>query len=131
MIRRYAPIRPSLGTRWPPEVRAEIMARDKGRCIGPLAGLPDSTCHGSIEIDHVRASHGMGMKSRSTADNGVVLCGNHHRIKTAEGKHCRPLLLAYLERVNGDCSHVDVVSQCESCRRRLDPGIVDARETVP
>jgi hypothetical protein len=125
-IRRYSTMKAIAGTRWDPDVRAEIMALDGGRCVGPRAGLPDSTCDLSLEIDHVRASHGMGMKSRSTVDNGVVLCGRHHRIKTEHGKLYRPLLLDWIARRSGDCGHVDVVSQCSSCRRRLDPGILTA-----
>jgi len=39
----------------------------------------------------------MGMKSPSTEDNLVVLCGAHHRWKTENGREARPLLLAYLE----------------------------------
>jgi hypothetical protein len=31
----------------------------------------------------------------------VVLCRHHHRAKTEYGKVWRPLLLAYLERVEG------------------------------
>lgn len=97
-LRRYTPLAKSKGTVIPPELRIEVLSRDNG-CVAFRAGLPDSTCHGALEIDHVRASHGMGMKSRTALDNLVTLCGNHHRIKTADGRHCRPLLLAYLEQV--------------------------------
>ena len=98
-LRRYSPLKPSSGTRWPPEVRQAIWERDGGVCAGIWAGFPDSTCHGfPMEIDHVRASHAMGMKSPSTTDNGVLLCGNHHRWKTEHGREARPLLLHYLER---------------------------------
>jgi hypothetical protein len=60
-------------------------------------------CLGLVDIDHVRASHGTGMKSRSTADNGVQLCRfGHHPIKT-EGKEksteeWRRREIAYLSR---------------------------------
>jgi hypothetical protein len=54
-------------------------------------------CVSRIELDHVRASGGMGVKSRSTADNLVSLCSSHHRIKTLDGRRWRPLLLRYLE----------------------------------
>jgi hypothetical protein len=118
-MRRYSPIKPSRGTTWPPEVRAEVMALDGGRCVAIRAGFGGLTpCDRYLEIDHVRASGGMGMKSRSTADNGVVLCGAHHRIKTAEGKRIRPFLLAYIERRSADCGHVDPNPFCDECIAR-------------
>lgn len=98
MIRRYSPIKPSRGTTWPPAVRQAIHARD-GSCVGPrVFTLLEERCSGSLEIDHVRASGGIGLKSRSTVDNGVLLCGRCHRLKTENGKVWRPLLLAYLAR---------------------------------
>lgn len=93
-LRRYAPIKPYKGTVWPADVRAEIEARDPW-CVGPVVGMPGE-CYGTPELDHVRASGGIGMKSRSTADNGVRLCGGHHRLKTEHGKEWRPKLLDYL-----------------------------------
>jgi hypothetical protein len=63
---------------------------------------------GSDEQDHVRASHGIGMKSESVASNLVLLCGLHHRWKTEHGREARPLLLEYLERAESPhASHVD------------------------
>lgn len=97
MIRRYEPIKPSSGTRIPDATRRNVILRDNG-CVGPRAGL-QGPCSGGIELDHVRASGGMGMKSRSTEDNLVSLCGSHHRYKTSFGREARPLLVAYLERV--------------------------------
>ena len=94
-LRRYGPLRCSRGTTWPPDVRQAIVARDRG-CVGLRAGLP-GFCLGPLGLDHVRASGGIGMKSRSTADNGVQLCGSHHRWKTEHGREARPLLLAYLD----------------------------------
>jgi len=41
------------------------------------------------------------MKSPTHRTNMVVLCRWHHRLKTEYGKVWRPLLLAYLERVEG------------------------------
>lgn len=98
-LRRYAPLKPSRGTVIPTDVRYRVHARDGG-CVGPRAGLPGD-CLGSVEQDHVRASGGLGMKSRSTPDNLVDLCAGHHRYKTLNGRRARPLLLAYLERVEG------------------------------
>jgi 5-methylcytosine-specific restriction endonuclease McrA len=58
-------------------------------------------CDGPLDVDHVRASGGLGMKSPTHRTNMVVLCRHHHRAKTEYGKTWRPLLLAYLERVEG------------------------------
>lgn len=97
MLRRYAPIRSSAGTRIPTDIRAAVRERDGGACLGPRVGMPGE-CAGGIELDHVRASGGMGMKSPTEADNLVSLCGAHHRMKTAEGRRWRPRLLALLAR---------------------------------
>ena len=95
MIRRYAPMKQSTGTRIPDDVRQFVTLRDR-LCVGFVIGMPGE-CAGSYELDHVRASGGLGMKSRSTADNLVRLCGAHHRIKTEAGREWRPKLLDYLE----------------------------------
>jgi 5-methylcytosine-specific restriction endonuclease McrA len=95
-LRRYSPIKPSRGTVIPAKVRAEVIARDKG-CVGPRVGM-SFTCQGQIELDHIRASHGIGMKSPSTLENLVSLCSWHHRVKTNAGRTWRPLLLEYLVR---------------------------------
>jgi 5-methylcytosine-specific restriction endonuclease McrA len=95
-LRRYAPMKRSRGTVIPSDVRGDVLERDKG-CVG-VGRLPGE-CGGTIELDHVRASGGMGMKSRSTRDNLVSLCGNHHRWKTSPGREARPILIAYLEAV--------------------------------
>lgn len=95
-MRRYSPIKPSKGTVIPPAIRLAVLIRD-GACVGPRVGMI-TPCQGSIELDHVRASHGMGMKSETTPGNLVVLCGLHHRMKTADGRKWRPLLVEYLVR---------------------------------
>ena len=103
-LRRRVPLKPSMGTTWPVAESNAIYSRDKGRCVGPEAGfLGECYTHpGAVERDHVRASHGMGMKSESTRYNGVLLCsGAHHPWKTAHGREARPLLLAYLARFYG------------------------------
>ena len=87
----------SRGTIIPPEMRQRVMARDRG-CVG-LNRLPGA-CAGGLELDHVRASHGMGMKSETADRNLVSLCGSHHRWKTANGTLARPILLAYLAGVS-------------------------------
>jgi len=95
-LRRRAPIKASVGTTWPASVREDAWSRDHG-CIGPRVGMPE-VCLGAVELDHVRASGGMGMKSRSTLDNAASLCGRHHDLKTREGRAWRPRLLEYIDR---------------------------------
>ena len=113
MLRRYAPIAPSTGTRIPPQLRLLVLARDRG-CIGPQVGMLGD-CAGTLELDHVRASGGMGMKSRTEYDNLVTLCGAHHRVKTNAGRTWRPRLIDYLGRAVGDHPHVDPVPGCTTC----------------
>ena len=83
-----------------------VRARDRGCVahqaarIGGFTGTEHvSPCEGPLDVDHVRASGGLGMKSETHRRNMVVLCRHHHRAKTEYGKVWRPLLLAYLERV--------------------------------
>jgi hypothetical protein len=64
-------------------------------------------CFGQLELDHVRASHGIGMKSASTTENLVTLCSTHHREKTEHGRGWRPVLIAYLEDIVSDPYTVD------------------------
>ena len=79
-----------------------VRARDGGcvaaRARGTRGGL---YCEGPLDVDHVRASGGLGMKSPTHRTNMVVLCRHHHRAKTEYGKVWRPLLIQYLERVEG------------------------------
>jgi len=94
---RRSPIAKSRGTTWPREESDAIWERDRGHCVGPRAGF-QGDCYGSLERDHVRASHGMGMKSESTRENGVLLCSVHHAWKTVHGREARPLLIEYLAK---------------------------------
>lgn len=114
MLRRYAPMKQSRGTVIPSDVRRAVVARDKV-CVGLIAGFPGPH-GGTLEVDHVRASHAIGMKSSSTEDNLVLLCGLHHRWKTEHGREARPLLLAYLD-FDPHAAHVDPVAGCVSCYR--------------
>jgi 5-methylcytosine-specific restriction endonuclease McrA len=80
-----------------------VRARDNG-CVARAAFARerpsfDIPCDGPLDVDHVRASGGLGMKSPTHRTNMVVLCRHHHRLKTDWGKTWRPLLIAYLERV--------------------------------
>ena len=105
-MRRYAPIEPSKGTAWPVQVREAAYARDRG-CLGPRVGMP-GPCQGEIELDHIRASGGIGLKSRSTLDNAASLCGFHHRVKTNAGRTWRPRLLDLIDELGGSHdAHVD------------------------
>ena len=116
-MRRYAAPKSSQGTVIPPELRIRVLTRDNG-CVGRLVRFP-TACAGALELDHVRASHGMGMKSRAAADNLVSLCGACHRYKTAHGREARPILLDYLARFGDDCGHVEPVHGCAGpCNRR-------------
>lgn len=54
-------------------------------------------CAGPRDPDHVRASGAIGRKSRSTVDNGAMLCRYvHHRLKTDNGREWRPKLLDWI-----------------------------------
>ena len=97
-LRRYLPLKSTPGTRVPDDVRRWVTQRDMGRCVGPLVGMAPP-CQGSLEQDHVRASHGMGMKSESISQNLVTLCAFHHRVKTENGARWRPALMDYIDRV--------------------------------
>jgi 5-methylcytosine-specific restriction endonuclease McrA len=94
-MRRYSPIAKSRGTVIPPAVRLRVLNRDQG-CVG-FQLLPGE-CAGPLELDHVRASHGMGMKSETVESNLVALCNSHHLWRTTHGREGRPILLSYLEK---------------------------------
>lgn len=96
-LRRYTPLKSSRGTVIPAALRAYIYARDNGCVMRHV--MAGHHCSGGIEIDHVRASGGMGMKSPTEAWNLVSLCGTGHLYKTDHGREVRPLLLDYLDRV--------------------------------
>lgn len=99
-LRRYAPLKASRGTVIPTDVRDEVRAADGG-CVGPRVGMP-GPCSGPIDLDHVRASHGMGMKSPTVRGNLVSLCRLvHHRLKTDHGRVWRPHLLTYIAQRDG------------------------------
>lgn len=87
----------SRGTVIPAAVRLEVHLRDGG-CVGAKLGW-EGPHTSALELDHVRASGGLGMKSKSEPWNLVALCGECHRWKTNHGRIARPLLLDYLEAV--------------------------------
>jgi hypothetical protein len=101
-MRRMTALKPSHGTTWPSAVREHVASHQDG-CIGPLAGMPGA-CSGSVELDHVRASGGVGMKSKSIATNGARLCSWHHSLKTREGRTWRPRLLDVIARRAAECA---------------------------
>ena len=78
--------------------KAYVRARDRG-CVAHDWHPRLNPCQGPLDVDHVRASGGLGMKSPTHRSNMVVLCRWHHKLKTEYGRTWRPLLLAYLERV--------------------------------
>lgn len=84
----------SQGTVIPPGIRLAVLRRDGG-CVGHRLDWPGD-CFGSLELDHVRASHGIGMKSETTPENLVSLCSTHHRLRTEYGRIFRPRLIDYL-----------------------------------
>jgi 5-methylcytosine-specific restriction endonuclease McrA len=94
-LRRYTPLNPSRGTVIPADIRQAVHERDLG-CVGATLGWPSHRDKRGIELDHVRASHGLGMKSATELGNLVALCNDCHRYKTDHGREARPLLLAYL-----------------------------------
>ena len=94
-----------------PELRLAVYERDQG-CVG--AKCFDGRCEGRLELDHVRASHALGLRSRSTLDNLVALCTRHHEWKTTHGREARPILLAYLTAIS-EHVHVDFVNGCSQC----------------
>ena len=91
----------------PDEAAEKRYVRERdGGCVARRAAIGGRAfsfdvpiCDGPIEVDHVRASGGLGMKSETTRRNMLSLCRWHHRLKTEYGKIWRPLLIAYLERV--------------------------------
>jgi hypothetical protein len=80
----------------PPEVRRSVRERDGG-CVFAKLGI-DHDCFGQLELDHVRSSGGLGLRSPSTPDNLVLLCSTAHFAKTLNGRRWRPVLLEWIER---------------------------------
>lgn len=130
-MRRRSSLKASSGTVWPVEVREHVRVHQAG-CIGPIAGMPGH-CDGETQLDHVRASHAVGMKSKSIATNAARVCNWHHDMKTRQGKLWRPRLLSIMRalirncdrceqewaREYGlDCGHVEPVHGCPDCRAR-------------
>jgi hypothetical protein len=80
----------------PAKVRAYVRERDGGCVFARLRIAHD--CYGPLELDHVRSSGGLGLRSPSTADNLVVLCSSAHFAKTLDGRRWRPVLLEWIEQ---------------------------------
>jgi len=131
-VRRYAALKPSRGTTIPGDMRRRVLDRDyhanrsSAGCV--LQFRVVHTCAGARELDHVRASHGTGMKSVTCDCNLVSLCSVAHRIKTEHGKDVRPVLLDYLDTfgygehtpdhlTGTDHGHVELVEGCDYCRQ--------------
>lgn len=131
-MRRYGGLAPSAGTRIPNDMRLRVLTRDAqraGGCVG-FRRLPGE-CEYALELDHVRASGGTGMKSTTCDCNLVALCGAHHRHKTEHGRDDRPILLDYLAgfgytphvdgHLDDDCGHIDPRWDCDRCQARKVP----------
>jgi len=97
--RRSRPARPPADP-IPAEVRAYVRDRDGG-CVFARLAIPHA-CFGQLELDHVRSSGGLGLRSPSTPDNLVVLCPTAHFVKTLNGRRWRPVLLEWIERAERD-----------------------------
>lgn len=105
-MRRHTPLKPSRGTEIPAALRRAVRERDGG-CVGRKLDWPGE-CVGAAEIDHVRASGGLGMKSPTVLGNLVLTCSLHHRMKTEYGRIFRPRLVEYLiASENAHEAHVD------------------------
>lgn len=103
MLRRYGGIKPSRGTTISSDLRREVTDRDRrivggNGCVMRFVGAP-MPCGGDVQLDHVRASHAIGMKSPTDRANLILTCGFHHRMKTENGRQWRPPLLVYLATV--------------------------------
>ncbi len=94
-LRRRTPLLTSKGTLIPLGIRTAVNQRDP-LCVGRVIGLPGE-CIGGLEMDHVRASGAIGMKSASIPANLVRLCAGHHEYKTNHGREVRPRLIAYID----------------------------------
>lgn len=81
---------------WPAGLYDYIIERDGG-CVAHRLGLSDRDCYGRVQVDHVRHSGGVAMKSPTEAWNLVSLCGQHHYDKTThQGGDWREVLVEYL-----------------------------------
>lgn len=78
----------------PGPMRVRVRTRDGG-CVGARL-IPGVECAFGLQLDHVRASGGLSMKSVTCDCNLVQLCVAHHQYKTENGRAVRPLLLDYL-----------------------------------
>jgi hypothetical protein len=118
-----------------PELHDEVIARDLRFAGGCVAAFLDIE-HGCrdrwgrvhwasdqtrLTLDHVQDGYGRaGKRAPSDVAHLVSLCYGAHLGGWATSH--RPLLREYIQRANSEgCQHVDIVSQCPSCRRRLDP----------
>lgn len=105
---KRTPMKPSRGTEWPRPVREAIVERDSGHCVCARAGFPLEVIARCpvypVQLDHIRASGALSMKSRSTLDNGACLSIPCHDWKGLHGREARPLLIAYVDRKAADAA---------------------------
>lgn len=118
-LRRRTPLKPSRGTEWPRDVRAQAYAL-MPRCIGPLVGMPEP-CFGGLELDHIHGRGALGMKGDGVLSNAARLCVVHHDEKGLHGSTWRPRLVEFVGQLmaaaglGGHEAHVDPVNGCEAC----------------
>lgn len=95
--------KPKKDRKWPEGLHDYIVERDQGCVAHRLQLGRDRPCFGKVQVDHVRHSGGIGMKSPTEAWNLVSLCGQHHYSKTVhEGGDWRPVLIKYLQDIEED-----------------------------
>lgn len=83
-----------------PEVYHHVRSRDGWRCIGPAVGMPGQ-CDGPVQLDHI-LNGGMSYRGLSVPLNLASLCGYvHHPMKDSDLKRWRPLLVAFVARLEG------------------------------
>lgn len=83
-----------------PEMAEHVRSRDNFSCIGPVVGMPGQ-CEGKVEFDHI-LNGGMSYRGPSTALNLASLCAYvHHPMKGADANRWRPLLVAFVARMEG------------------------------
>lgn len=108
-LRRRTPLRATRRAQpedFSAETRRRARERDRG-CLGPRVGMPEP-CLGEIQLDHIRASGALSVKSRNSLDNAASLCVSHHDRKGREGRTWRPRLIDLVNELMGSHeSHVD------------------------
>lgn len=122
-MRRVAIRRKARTDAVPEAVALAVFARDRG-CLAPRLGGSIMDCWGRLRIEHVKRETRMGKRG----DLLGTLCEGHTEPGMRAGyvwctdaenrRRMRDLLLS-IEA--GECTHVEPVHGCPSCRRHADP----------